>query len=195
MKILHAQQSCQLIHSVVVMSDKYLFVLKDDRQIQDIAQFCTSENTSVLGVDTTYNLCDLWMTDTCYRNKRLINPRTQDHPVFLGLMMFHFTKHDETFMGFALELFTSHPEILNLKCIGVDLESAIFNGFKAVFPNLGGLICVRHINGRNEIKIDKLIAKSKGDTSQKAKAKAEILRDIHIYICCQKWFFIRHRIG
>ena len=44
MKILHAQQSCQVIHSVVVMSDKYLFVLKDDRQIQDIAQFCTSEN-------------------------------------------------------------------------------------------------------------------------------------------------------
>ena len=33
------------------------------------------------------------------------------------------------------------------------------------------------INGRDEIK--KLIAKSKGDTSQKAKAKAEILRDIY----------------
>ena len=57
--------------------------------------------------------------------------------------MFHFMKHDETFMRFALEFFTSHPEISNLKCIGVDLESAIFNGFKAVFPNLGGLICVR----------------------------------------------------
>ena len=94
-------------------------------------------------------------------------------------MMLHFTKDEETFMRFALELFISLPELSNLKCIGVDLESAIFNGFKAVFRELEGLICVRHINGRDAIKIDKLIAKSTGKKDLKEKAKAEILMDIY----------------
>ena len=108
MKILHAQQSCKVIDSVVVTADAYYIFLKTDRQINDMLKFCcTPHNSSVLGVDTNYNLCDMWITDTCYRNKRLINPKTKSHPVFLGPMVFHFTKNKETFLRFALEWFTS----------------------------------------------------------------------------------------
>ena len=96
----------------MVTADAYYIFLKTDRQINDMLKFCcTPHNSSVLGADTTYNLCDTWMTDTCYRNKRLINPKTKSHPVFLGPMLFHFTKNKETFLRFALELFTSDPGI------------------------------------------------------------------------------------
>ena len=36
----------------------------------------------------------MWLTDTCYRNKRLINSKSGAHPVFLGLVMLHFTKDE-----------------------------------------------------------------------------------------------------
>ena len=157
-----------------------IFFLKTDRQINDMLKFCcTPHNSSVLGVDTTYNLCDMWMTDTCYRSKRLINPKTKSHPVFLGPMLFHFTKNKETFLRFALELFTSDPGMSNLKHIGVDMESAIFNGFKTVFPSLESLLCVRHLSQRDAKKIDKLLVSAKGNQRENARAKAELLKDIY----------------
>lgn len=180
MNILHAQKSNTLIRSVVVTRDAYYIVLITDRQINDILKFCCiPHNSSVLGVDTTYNLCDLWMTDTCYRNKRLINPKTKGHPVFLGPMMFHFTKDEGTFMRFALELFTSNSGMSNLKYIGVDLESAIFKGFKTVFLNLKRLSCVRHVSQRDVAKLDKLLMHTKANKVDNARAKAEILKDIY----------------
>ena len=105
-----------------------MIALKNDRQIQDIVNFCTTEDDCVLGVDTTFNLCDLWLTDTCFQNKRLINPKTQKNPVFLGPMFFHFTKDEETFLRFGIELFVSRKGMANLKRVGVDMENAIFNG-------------------------------------------------------------------
>ena len=137
------------------------------------------QNASVLGIDTTFNLCDMWLTDTCYRNKRLINPRTNAHPVFLGPILIHFTKEEETFLRFALELLSADPTLRNLKKIGVDLESAIYNGFKKVFPTLYRLLCIRHISERDRQKLGKLLELIKMSEGQKNKAKAEILKDLY----------------
>ena len=72
--ILRAQKTNNIINSVVT-SAAYYILIKTDRQINDIIKFCCiPHNSAVLGIDTTYNPCDLWLTDTCYRNKRLINP-------------------------------------------------------------------------------------------------------------------------
>ena len=49
------------------------------------------------------------------------------HSVFLGPDLIHFTKEDQTFTRFALELQASNPETRKLKKIGVDMEHAIFN--------------------------------------------------------------------
>ena len=100
-----------------------------ERQVEDVVKFCcTGQNTAVFGIDTTYNLCDMWVTDSCYRNKRLIGNDSGHHPVFLGPALFHFTKKDQTFTRFALELQASNPEMRKLKKISIDMEDAIFNG-------------------------------------------------------------------
>ena len=103
----------------------------------DIKDFCCQAvEPVVLAVDTTFNLCILWITDITYRNKRILNASNGNHPVHLGPIMLHFTKGDATFSGFALELLSSNPNLRTLKGISMDLESAIFNGFKKMISNL-----------------------------------------------------------
>ena len=64
------------------MSAYYVFVYTD-RQLHDIKQFCSRKDDTVpLAIDTTFNLCDLWLTDTSYGNKRLLNESTGTSPVF-----------------------------------------------------------------------------------------------------------------
>ena len=103
----------------------------------------------------------MWVTDSCYRNKRLIGNDSGHHPVFLGPALFHFTKEDQTFTRFALELQASNPETRKLKNTGVDMEDAIFNGVQSLFPNVSKLYCFRHMKQRDEIKTGKLFAKFK----------------------------------
>ena len=57
-----------LIKSIVRKKDSYFFFLASNRQINDIVKFrCVDNNCSVLGIDdTTYNLCNVWVTDSCY---------------------------------------------------------------------------------------------------------------------------------
>ena len=72
-----------------------------EKQIHDIEKFCTTElEASVLAVDTTFNICDMRITDTSYRNKRLLNRTTGKHPVLLGPVMLHFSKNEKIFGSF-----------------------------------------------------------------------------------------------
>ena len=91
--------------------------------------------------------------------------------------MFHFQKKDETFSRFASELRIANEKLLNLKNIGVDLESAIYNGFKTQFPNVKRLLCVRHLSQRDESKLIKLTTQHKqSEFEQKALTKRNFER-------------------
>ena len=98
-------------------------------------------NPSVLPIDTIFNLCDLWVTDTSYGNKRLINRESGKNPIFLGPMMLHFTKDEGAFDRFAPELLAADPKLIELKNLGVDMESAIYQGFKNFIPSINHLLC------------------------------------------------------
>ena len=101
----------------------------------------------------------MWVTDSCYRNKRLIGNDSGHHLVFLAPVLFHFKKDDQTFTRFILELQARNPETRKLKKIGVDMEDAIFHEVQSLFPNVPKLYCFRHMKQRDEIKIGKLLAK------------------------------------
>ena len=116
--------------------------------MQDIEKFCTIElEASVLAVDTTFNLCDMWIRDTSYRNKRLLNPTIGKHPVFLGQVMLHLSKNEKTFGRFALELVSANPKLKYLKKIEVDLESTIFNGFSNIISSINVCFLVHFCRG------------------------------------------------
>ena len=135
--------------------------------------------SSVLGIDTTFNLFKLWVTDSCYENYHLVNPRTREHPTFLGPSLFHFTNDDNTFSGFCIELLGCDQEVAGLKKVGVDMEDAIFNGVEAVFPKVGKLYCVRHLKQQDEAKLIKLLAKITCPEALRLKSKREILDNIY----------------
>ena len=166
--------------NISITESAYYVFLSTDRQLKDIEKFCCSMYDYVpLGIDTTYNLCDLWLTDTSYRNKRLLKESSGHSPVFFGPCMLHFKKNDEAFSRFAMEMRVGNPGLLNLKAVGVDMESAIFNGFKVHFEKLSRLICVRHLQQRDEIKIESLLAKTRQSAAEKKHSKQEILKDMY----------------
>ena len=66
----------------VSFDDSVSCVLFTDQQIYDIDRFCAntgSTNTSVLGVDPTFNLGEFYVTVTTYENLLLINRKTGKH--------------------------------------------------------------------------------------------------------------------
>ena len=170
------------VRTVIVTKDCYMAFLYTDKILSDIEKFCcddTDMEKCVLGIDTTYNLCGMWITDTCYRNKRILGVRSRDHPVFTGPVMFHFSKDDSTFRRFCAELVSANPSVANLKKVGVDMEAAIFNGFKSILPNLLQLYCAKHLQDRDLIAIEKLHGKMKLSDKDKEHYQKEILADIY----------------
>ena len=73
----------------------------------------------VFVVDTTFNLCDLWITNISYGNKRLVNTIDGGTPVHLGPIMLHFTKDEKTVGRFGLETLSANLNLQNFSVIGV----------------------------------------------------------------------------
>ena len=64
------------------------------------------------------------------------------HPVYLGPTLLHFTKDTQTLTRFALEIQAFNPDARGIKKIGVNMEDAIYNGVKIIFPEEQQLYCV-----------------------------------------------------
>ena len=161
------------VRTVSAQDDNYIIFLATDKQIQDVKKFCCRGN-SVLSVDTTFNLCDLWLTDTSFKNERLINS-SGNHPIFLGPCFLHFRKDEATFSRFFFEMISLDPEIIELGKIGTDLDMAIYNGFSILARNIGLLLCVYHLKTADKRKLSDLC---KGNELSQSDSKS-IINDIY----------------
>ena len=72
----------------------------------------------------------------------------------------HFTKGHLVFSRLTVELLAANPSLRDLRIIDVDIEEAIFGGFKAIILTLIRLLCVKHLSTRDEIKLGKLLVRS-----------------------------------
>ena len=139
------------IKSVSIIRDSYYIFLGTDVQLNDVAKFCCDFD-NILCIDTTFNLCDKWVTDCCYNNIRLETDEGK-YPTFLGPTIIHFSKDDFLFSRNISEMCTHAPAIRNLKVIGTDLERAIFKGFSSQVPDLRLLLCVLHLQKSDKKKL------------------------------------------
>ena len=87
----------------------------------------------------------MWITDTSYQNKRLLNLTTGKHPVFLDLVMLHFSKNEKIFGRIALELVSENTKLKYLKKIGVHIESVVINDFSHIILTVSRFVCVYHL--------------------------------------------------
>ena len=131
------------IRSVSCLRNSYYMFIADDVQLNDVAFLCVDKN-GVLSIDTKFNLCSNWVTDTCYENTRLQTQKGK-HPFFLGPILIHFERDAFIFNRFASEMCSFQLKIKNLRTIGTDQEMAIYNGFASQVPDLNLLLCVFHL--------------------------------------------------
>ena len=88
----------------------------------------------------------------------------------------HFTKDEETFRRFCVELILANSQLINLKKVG---EAAIFNGLQSVICKLLQLYCAQHLQQREEKATDSCHQKSSIADNNKASYKKEIIWEIY----------------
>ena len=152
--ILMQRNDPDFIRTVSYLRNSYYIFLGTNVQLENIAQFCC-EKENVLCIDKTFNLCENWVSDSCYNNIR-IETSEGKNPIFMGPAMIHFNKEEFTFTC------TYNPGIKELKVISTDLEKAIFNGFASQIAGLKVLLCVLHLQKNDKTKPSEL--SSKGST-------------------------------
>ena len=131
----------------VSFDDSVMCVLTTDQQLSDIERFCCNQgstNSSVFGIDPTFNLGDFYVTVTTYENVMLKSRETGRHPVFIGPMFVHQRRTYETYFHFTSEILKRRKALASLKAIGTDGEEQLSNAFGTVFPGAVKLLCVVH---------------------------------------------------
>ena len=70
--VFNALENENIAQTISAVKSGYFLLLYNDRQINNIKNVCCEDSKpSVLPIDATLNLCNLRITDTSYRNKRL----------------------------------------------------------------------------------------------------------------------------
>ena len=100
--IRYQRENTNFLRSVVCLDQSYYGFIATDIQLNDIAQLCCVEN-NVFSVDTAFNLCKNWLSDTCCKNTRLKNVE-EKYPIFLGPCLLHFRRDTFTFNRFYKEI-------------------------------------------------------------------------------------------
>ena len=119
-------------------------ILYNDEQILDVKNLCCT-GQSVLGVDKTFNLCNMHVTVSCYKQRSVVRTRTAESPIFLGPIFIHDNSDFESFGNFFyhLKMKLIDSDLQNL-VIGTDDEKAMVKAIKTAFPESTHVLCSRH---------------------------------------------------
>lgn len=92
-------------------------ILYTDDQITDIKNLCCT-GQSFLGIDKTFNLCDMHVTATCYKQVTVDMQSTGEPPFFMGSLYIHDNSDYETYCNFFYHL--------KIKLSGTDTSRLVF---------------------------------------------------------------------
>jgi hypothetical protein len=123
-------------------------ILYTEEQISDIKRFCCAPITAqstVLGVDKTFNLSDLHVTVTVFKNLALKRRTTGAHPIFCGPMFLHGNSDTDTFFLFFQHLAGKLADADEMPVLGSDEEAGMRQAMKMAFPDAEQMSCTRHL--------------------------------------------------
>ena len=127
-------------------------VLAYNWSLDDIEQFCTKSQCTVLSVDPTFNLGDFDVTVTTYHHLLLSNA-LGNHPVMMGPIFIHQQKKFESYYFFVSSLVGLKSALCDLRAFGTDGEKALASAFQTVFRRAIHLLCFLHSRGNLEAKL------------------------------------------
>ncbi|CAC5400573.1 unnamed protein product [Mytilus coruscus] len=122
-------------------------ILYSDSQLEDLKHMCCS-GLSIVGVDKTFNLCDMHVTVTCYKQIAVVMEKTKEPPIFMGPIYIHDNSDFDIFSNFfnhlRVKLIDADTEQL---FFGTDEEAGLVKSIKTAFPESGHILCIRHLKG------------------------------------------------
>ena len=117
-------------------------ILYSEDQMSDFRRNCVGYNSSVIGVDRTFNLGKVFVTTMTYKNRCVTNRKTGQYPVFLGPVCLHWDAEQSTYYKF----FSHVKDIIGSEItIGTDDEKAMRNALKSNFANAQFILCTKHL--------------------------------------------------
>ena len=134
------------IRSVVRQGGKApSIILYTDEQINDLKTLCCTGQT-VLGFDKTFNLCDMHVTMSGYKQLSVKRNNTSEPPLFFGPMYIHDNSDFESYATFFNHIRTKLSGVDTCKLvIGTDDEKAMVNAITSSFPDSSHILCTRHL--------------------------------------------------
>ncbi|CAF1498893.1 unnamed protein product [Adineta ricciae] len=125
-----------------------VLLLSQSHMIKELKRCCLNSSehiqSSVLCIDTTFNLGRFFVTPIAYRNIAVQYRKTKKAPIFIGPIMIHYRDDTQSYQ----ELLTYvHQELKNCDTvvIGSDGAKAIKKAVENVFPHSTHLYCTRHV--------------------------------------------------
>ena len=136
-------------------------VLTTDRQLTDIERFIAKSNSSVLGVDPTFNICPHNVTITTYRHPLVVVKNSNVHPVLLGPTLIHASKTFESYYTLPSTMVKLKKELAKIRSFGSDGEVNVADAMQTCFPCSKQLLCWIHSRDNVEVKLKNLGVKDK----------------------------------
>ncbi|VDI18172.1 Hypothetical predicted protein [Mytilus galloprovincialis] len=106
--------------------------------MEDMKQFLKTDSDRILGIDRTFNLGAVFVTNFVYKNIKVINKETGDHPIFVGPMYLHwegsFLSY-HTFLSHVKARLSETVQNIDIR-IGSDDESGLTKAIDDVFPGI-----------------------------------------------------------
>ena len=147
-QVIQMTEICDTIQQVIYNKLKGCIpavIMYTEDQITDIKRFCCSGQT-VLGVDKTFNLGDIFVTACNYKQLSVTSCTANDHPLFPGPLFLHghstFESYHPFFSKIAAQLADTDTSKL---VIGTDDEKDLRKAIKISFPNSHNILCTRHL--------------------------------------------------
>ena len=139
-------------------------ILYQDEQIEDLKSLCCSGKT-VLGVDKTFNLCQMHVTVTCFKQLSVVRSDSKEAPIFMGPIFLHDNSDFETYCHFFHHLKVKLVDTnLSKLVIGSDDERAMVKAITTAFPEATHTLCTRHLRqNANQKLVDDAVDKKEKD--------------------------------
>ena len=144
--LIHAKNP--FVRSVTYGKDVPSFVLYTDQGIALSKSLCCGPNrSSILGIDRTFNLGELYVTVTTFKHPGLIRKTTKETPILVGPILLHGTATWQVYMSFLSDLGKAwgtayQPDLI----IGTDEERAMTRGIREAFTDSTNVLCTQHLS-------------------------------------------------
>ena len=141
-------QGDSFVRSVTFESNKVPSVLLFTDKTMELLQACCVEGLapSVLGVDRTYNLGEVYVTATCFQHRGLVTRDKNEVPVMVGPILLHGnSSHDIYVHLFSKLACILTPTQVSSLVVGSDDELALRKAISEALPACTSIVCYRHV--------------------------------------------------